>query len=243
MNPHLSTGALFVAAVFGLAGTSSIAAAKTAPSSSHAFATFVPPCAPAFIATNDGHTSSTSSPLQRQRSQATTTAIFAKKKAAAGGMKLQVKLLKDIRGTGQRGDVIMVAPAFFQNQLLRTQSAKLVTDDEVTEMNKEKDETAAAQLADAKRTQEMVEEVVTTTRKAGPEGHLFGGLSRKVIMEMLSERYPDGAWEGKKVKITSVKDGEGKNMKHDIKECGEYDVTVCLGSKLDAEFKLAVEAE
>ena len=81
-------------------------------------------------------------------------------------------------------------------------------------------------------------------RKAGPEGNLFGGVDPKMIMEALKERYPQGAWEGKQVKVVEIKDVEGKDVsKMDIKIVGDYKVCVALGKGVDVTFILSVLAE
>ena len=65
------------------------------------------------------------------------------------GSKVQVKLLKHVAGTGQAGEIIMVAPAFFTNKLQKTGSAKRISDEEVQKEMAEKDSLTKEQKANA----------------------------------------------------------------------------------------------
>lgn len=79
------------------------------------------------------------------------TKLYARPKKIAGtkGGKIQVKLLKTMPGTGNQGDVILVTPAFFENKLRKTNSAKKITDAEVKTENKEKQEKEKARMDNA----------------------------------------------------------------------------------------------
>eukprot|EP00586_Coscinodiscus_wailesii_P011159 CAMPEP_0172495894 /NCGR_PEP_ID=MMETSP1066-20121228/79676_1 /TAXON_ID=671091 /ORGANISM="Coscinodiscus wailesii, Strain CCMP2513" /LENGTH=176 /DNA_ID=CAMNT_0013267899 /DNA_START=313 /DNA_END=843 /DNA_ORIENTATION=- len=165
-------------------------------------------------------------------------------KSSKGG-KVQVKLLKNIPGTGVIGDVIMVTPAFFENKLKKTQSAVRISDEEVS---KEKETRAKKQKAELETANDMKDHLtdyeLVLKRKAGPEGHLFGGVGKKVILEELRSGFPKGALDGKSVKISKIKDAEsGEEVKQDIKEIGVFTATISLLSDIKADFSVTVEAE
>ena len=82
-------------------------------------------------------------------------------------------------------------------------------------------------------------------RRAGPEGNLFGGVTPRMILDGLKEQYPNGSWDGKLVKVTTVRDAEsGKEVKtKDIKRIGDYTVTVMLWKEIDVTFILSIIAE
>uniref|UniRef100_A0A7S4IWM6 Large ribosomal subunit protein bL9 C-terminal domain-containing protein n=1 Tax=Odontella aurita TaxID=265563 RepID=A0A7S4IWM6_9STRA len=134
----------------------------------------------------------------------------------------------------------MVAPAFFENKLRKTQSAVVVTDEEV---KKEREE----QAKDAKETLDAATEMMgkiegltlTFPMKAGPNGHLFGGVNYKAILKELIKQFPKGAL-GKGVKIETVQDEEGKAIPHDIKEVGDFKATVSLMKDVSADIALSV---
>lgn len=85
---------------------------------------------------------------------------------------------------------------------------------------------------------------LTMKRKAGPEGNLFGGVNPKMVMEELKEKFPEGSWDGRQVKLTGVKDVDGKDVKKkDIKHTGEYTMTIALGKGVDVVFILSIVTE
>eukprot|EP00581_Thalassiosira_minuscula_P006763 CAMPEP_0183704800 /NCGR_PEP_ID=MMETSP0737-20130205/2076_1 /TAXON_ID=385413 /ORGANISM="Thalassiosira miniscula, Strain CCMP1093" /LENGTH=279 /DNA_ID=CAMNT_0025931809 /DNA_START=111 /DNA_END=946 /DNA_ORIENTATION=- len=196
----------------------------------------------------------------------TSTSLLAKKKKGGGAAtqqgskkgKVQVMLLQTVPNIGQSGEVVFVSSAVFQNQLQRGGKARRVTEEEVAKMEEEK-EAHEKELADmAAKTKAILEEAMvenlggedqcedngdicgvalTLKRKAGPEGNLFGGVNPKQIMEALKENFPEGHWEGKQVKLTEVKDLDGKDVKKkDIKHTGDYSLNVALGKGVDVRF-------
>lgn len=173
--------------------------------------------------------------------------LYARKKkdtTVGKGGKIQVKLLKHIAGTGSAGDVIMVAPAFFQNKLQKTQSAVRISDAEVAAEALEKAACDKEARENATAVKEKVEGMdFVLMKKAGPDGHLFGGIGFKLIMKELKKEFPQGCLDGKQVKITQIKDGEGKKLRGDIKETGEYEVTLALLKGVSADLKLTVGSE
>mmetsp|Transcript_1268 Transcript_1268/g.2038 ORF Transcript_1268/g.2038 Transcript_1268/m.2038 type:complete len:277 (+) Transcript_1268:85-915(+) len=177
--------------------------------------------------------------------------------------KIQIKMLASVPKIGQAGDIIFVSSAVFQNQLQRQKKARLISAEEVALLEAEKQKEEAEATQKAVDTKKMMEEVMleslgeecstdqdicgvalTMKRKAGPEGNLFGGINAKMIMGELANAFPDGSWEGKQVKLTDMKDSEGKDVKKkDIKHTGEYTCIVKLGNDVDVTFILSVVAE
>jgi len=187
--------------------------------------------------------------IQLTQKNSVTGPLFSKKikatgSSAAKGGKLQVKLLKYVEGTGSIGDIVMVAPAFFENKLKRTGSAVLISDEEVDAENKKKLLLQKAQLEQALDMQKKIQEVeLSMVKKAGPEGHLFGGVAKKDILEELKRKFPKGALDGKQIKIATVQRVEGEEVKADIKEVGLYTSTINLLGDITARFRVNVTAE
>lgn len=223
---------------------------------------FVPPASPNVVVNQPQHASSTvtSSFIQTRfvagvaptvgRTDGpitTTTALFAKKKkdtTKGKGGKIQVKLLKFVDGTGSVGDVIMVAPAFFQNKLAKTNSAIRITDEQVAVELAEKTEHDSEEMDQALSMKTKIEtKTLALSKKAGPDGHLFGGIGLKALLSELKNEFPKGALDAKHIKITSVKDEDEKKLKHDIKELGSYAVTIALLKGVSADFQVDVTAE
>lgn len=179
---------------------------------------------------------------QQQLHQKLSTALCAKKDAKA--KKIQVKLLKTVQGTGQKGDVVQVTPAFFQNKLQRTQSAEIISDEEVEKMESTKEAAEKEELEKATVLREALEEnTITITRKAGPDGQLFGGIGAKVLMEEVQNSLQDEFLNQKGVKITAIMDGNGKKMRSDIKHTGDFAAKLALTKSISAEFRISVHAE
>jgi len=172
------------------------------------------------------------------------THLFSKKKAGGAPQKMKVKLLKNVAGTGQAGMVIKVTPAFFNNKLRPTGSAKLISDEEV-----EKDELKSQALAEsnkaaAKVIQEALNDVsIVIKRKAGPEGHLFGGIGPKTIIKELSEKVPNDMWKRKGVKVQDFLDENGEKIKGDIKEVGKFTAKIKFSTDMVSKVDISVEAE
>jgi len=159
--------------------------------------------------------------------------------------KIQVRLLKQVAGTGQKGDVVMVAPAFFQNKLRPSESAEMVSDEEV---ERERAEAAALEreyVATANSLKERIEGLdLTIARKAGPDGQLFGGIGPKTIIEELKKQLDnDDFLDGKGVKVSAILDGDGKKMRGDIKHAGTFKATISLAKDISAKFPIVVEPE
>ena len=86
--------------------------------------------------------------------------------------------------------------------------------------------------------------IMKVERKAGLEGNLFAHINSKMIFDALKEAFPDGAWDGKQVKIAKMQDSEGKDVaKMDIRKVGEYTLEMNLGKGVDVRFILSIVVE
>jgi ribosomal protein L9 len=171
--------------------------------------------------------------------------LLAKKKAAAAAapQKLQVKLLKPIPGTGQKGDIVKVTPAFYQNKLQPTRAAEIVSNEQVEQELRMKQEKMATINEQATRLQTQLQAEdfeVLIKKKTGPDGHLFGGVGVKLLMKELQDRVKDDFLQNAKIK--EVLDSDNKAVA-DIKNIGEYKVTIELTKDIKATFPLKVDAE
>jgi len=177
---------------------------------------------------------------------ATSTQLYAKKKKAAPAAtkKIQVKMLKPVAGTGQPGQVVKVTPAFFNNKLRPQQAAKIITDEEVAAEDAEKQQKEDAEKAKANELKERLDEMtLTLTRKAGPDGHLFGGIGPKVIMNELKSEIGDDFLSKRSVKVDAVLDENGKKMRGDIKVIGKFGSRINLLKGISAKIGITIEAE
>mmetsp|Transcript_40109 Transcript_40109/g.59098 ORF Transcript_40109/g.59098 Transcript_40109/m.59098 type:complete len:228 (-) Transcript_40109:263-946(-) len=179
------------------------------------------------------------------------------KKSSKGGKKsdkLQVRLLKDVPGQGQKGDILNIAPSFFQNKLQREKLAEIVTDDDVEKIKEKEAAAEKDRFLAATAMQERIDALATISieRKVGPSGKLFGKLSDKNVLEILKEQFPVGALEGKTVKIIAISscsdDGQSCDLdmeKAMIESLGVYEAKVKLLNTPDirASFRFEVKDE
>ena len=153
-------------------------------------------------------------------------------------------MLKYVEGTGHVGEIVMVTPAFFQNKLRPTASAVMISDEEVLKAKAELDAHEKETRAKAESLKEQMTDLsITVPRKAGPDGHLFGGIGPKSIMEELGKLINDDFLKSKSVKILSITDGNGDVLRGDLKHTGTYRITLSLTIDISASFDLIVDSE
>ncbi len=106
---------------------------------------------------------------------------------------MKVILLKDIKGTGKKGDIINASDGHARNYLIPRGLGKEATDGSVKELehqNAAKAKRAAEELAEAKALAADIEKIVITFKtKAGEGGRLFGSITNKDIAEELKTKY------------------------------------------------------
>ena len=207
-------------------------------------ASFVPPASPTI-------TTSCPAPSHavhaRQKALATgygtTTALWSKKKTPTASKKVQVKLLKYVAGTGDAGDIVSVTPAFFQNKLRPTKSAIAITNEELeAELSEKRTRQEAMNAAASTMKEKLSDFTLELKRKAGPDGHLFGAVSTKSILEELRKIVKDPYLDQKQVKVISVTQN-GEQLKGDIKQVGTFGVNIALTKEIKAKFDITVQEE
>ena len=170
--------------------------------------------------------------------------------APAAAKKIQVKMLKTVPGTGQKGDIVFVTPAFFNNKLRPTASAAVISDEQVAQEKAQQEAAEQERNTLASELQEYLQaNPLRLTRKAGPDGQLFGSINAKAVLTALvAEQVVDaqhaGYLEQKNVKIVALVDNSnGEKISGDIKHVGEFLATISLTQKLSAELSIIVDAE
>ncbi|AHM57487.1 50S ribosomal protein L9 [Peptoclostridium acidaminophilum DSM 3953] len=106
---------------------------------------------------------------------------------------MKVILLKDLKGTGKKGDVINVSDGYARNFLFPKGAAKEASDGNLKvlseqktaqKIKEEKEHEAAKALAKS-----MEEITITLFSKAGEGGRLFGSITSKDIAESLKKKH------------------------------------------------------
>ena len=144
---------------------------------------------------------------------------------------MRVVLLKQIKGVGNRGDVVDVADGYARNFLIPSSSAQRATaglENQAGAMRKAwqlrntKDREAAEEVAKA-----LVAKVISITARASGEGKLFGSVSANDVIDAVTAQ-TGVALERKMLDIT-----EG------IRTVGTH--TVMASPHADVEFPVTVE--
>ena len=147
---------------------------------------------------------------------------------------MKVLLLKDVKGTGKKGEIKEVSDGYANNFLLLQGLAKKANNATISEniikkqsedFHKEMEKQNAEQLANKIKNQ-----VITISIKCGDNGKTFGSITTKEIAERLLQK----GYNIDKKKI---------EIKEPIKAIGIYNILVKLHPLVSTNFKLEVIAE
>lgn len=147
---------------------------------------------------------------------------------------MKVILLKDVKGTGKKGEIKEVADGFANNFLIRQGFAKKVdatamnenrTQKEANDFHKEQERLAALEV---KKT--LDGKNISLKIKCGENGKTFGAITAKEIAETL---------EKNGIKLDKKK----IELKDSIKLIGSYAIEAKIYPNITAKFNLNVEAE
>jgi len=116
-----------------------------------------------------------------------------------------------------------------------------ISDEEVAKENAVNEEKNRAKNDVATATKEKIEDFeLVLSKKTGPDGRLFGGVTHKLILEELGKVLPEGSLGCKQVKISGIKSEDGTDVGRDIKRTGEYKATIKLLDNISAEFGISI---
>ncbi len=146
---------------------------------------------------------------------------------------MRVILLKDIKGTGKKGDIINASDGHARNYLIPRGLAREASDSNLRELGhqqatakKKADEALAAAKAMKNRLEKEV--VIKFKESAGDGGRLFGAITNKDIADALSKKHKIDI-DKKKISIDS------------IKTVGEHIAKIKLHTGVSADLKIVVE--
>lgn len=105
---------------------------------------------------------------------------------------MEVILLKDVKGTGKKGEIHDVAAGYAQNYLIKNGLAKEATNaakQALKAKKKAEDRDEEQALEDAKKQKEVLEKnPVEIYEKASDDGRLFGSITTKKIADAIEEQ-------------------------------------------------------
>ena len=144
---------------------------------------------------------------------------------------MKVVLLKDIKGTGKKGDIKDVADGFASNYLFKNNLAKPADSSELNENQGQKSAQKFHKQEEIKNAKALASEiegkVVTLKIKCGANGKMFGSVTSKEISEALAQSNIN--LDKKKIEL-----------KEPIKTLGVYKVTAKVYPEITATFSVDV---
>jgi large subunit ribosomal protein L9 len=147
---------------------------------------------------------------------------------------MKIIFLKELSGTGKKGEIKDVADGYAQNFLIAQGFAAVATAEVQAKVAKEQREANAKQQKEVARLSSLVADlekrVFTVKVKVGDKGQIFSGVHEKDIAAAINAKL---AINLEKNQVVLAKP---------IKELGEHKVKVKLGASLTANVNIKVEA-
>ncbi|HAN32185.1 MAG TPA: 50S ribosomal protein L9 [Myxococcales bacterium] len=146
---------------------------------------------------------------------------------------MKVILREKVPNLGNIGDVVTVSDGYGRNYLLPRKLALLANDRNVKELDHQQ-RMMAKRLEDAKAGSMQIADRlkgqrVTVRKHAGEEGKLFGSVTARELVELLSDR-------------GFVLDRRDLDLKEPIKQVGSYEIAVAIHVDVVTSFTVIVEA-
>ena len=144
---------------------------------------------------------------------------------------MKVVLLKDVKGTGKKGEIKEVADGYASNFLFKNGLAKRADNSALSENAIQKSAMAFHKQEEIKAAKELAKtlqgKTVTLKIKCGENGKMFGSVTSKEIAEELE-------------KINIKLDKKKIDLKEPIKLIGIYKVTAKVYPETSATFNVEV---
>ena len=148
---------------------------------------------------------------------------------------MKVILLSDVKGSGKKGDLIIVSDGYARNCLLPKKLAKEATPQAINELNNAKEAMKFKTNEEIKKAKEDASVIdgktIKLSAKTGNEGKLFGSITAKEIALEIEKNFHI-AVDKRKI-----------SLKSDIKSLGSYECSVKLYNGITAKIKVMVTEE
>lgn len=148
---------------------------------------------------------------------------------------MKVILLKDIKGTGKKGEIINASDGHARNYLIPRGLAKEATDGSVRQLEHQNAAKVKKEEEAFEQAQKLAEEInkleVTFKTKAGEGGRLFGSITSKDVVDMIKSKH--------KIDIDKKK----ITLDQPIRTLGTTNVTIKVYPKITANIKVHVVEE
>lgn len=147
---------------------------------------------------------------------------------------MKVVLLKDVKGTGKKGEIKEVADGFAKNFLFKNNFARLADNSALNENSQANEASKFHKAQEVARAKEVAKEIegktITLKIKCGENGKTFGSVSSKEIADGLAN-------------IGIEIDRKKIELKDAIKATGKYEIVAKVYPQISAKFFVIVESE
>jgi len=148
---------------------------------------------------------------------------------------MKVILIKDVKGSGKKGDVLNVADGYARNYLIGKGFALEATQKNLNDLQGKKSSEQHkkdVEIADNKALVEKIKDKdVVIKAKAGQGGKLFGAVTASTVSDEIKKQYGVDV-EKKKIALSS-----------DIKSYGDFSATIKLSHGISCNIKIKVVEE
>ncbi len=147
---------------------------------------------------------------------------------------MRVILLKDVPGTGKKGDIKEVADGFARNFLIKKNLAKMATKDAVDRVQAQEKKKAKLAEQDLKSQQKTCAKLdgaeIEVSGKTSDGGTLYASIGPEKIVSEIKRQL------GISINKKQVKTSQ-------IKETGEYTIRIMFDHGLECDLRLTVSQE
>ena len=148
---------------------------------------------------------------------------------------MKVILLKDVKGQGKKGEIVNVSDGYANNFLLKKGLAVLANSENMNVLKNKQSSDEHKREEELKAAQSIKEQIdgktVTTRKKSGDGGRLFGAVTASDIGDMIKSSF---GVEIDKRKIS---------LRDSIKNLGKYEADIKLHKDVTAKVTVSVEPE
>lgn len=147
---------------------------------------------------------------------------------------MRVVLLKDVKGSGKKGDIVNVSDGYARNFLFKQGFAKEANTTALNENKQQKEATIFHKSVEIAKAKELARQLgtktVTLRVKCGENGKVFGSVTSKEIADGLAKQGVE--IDKKKIILDSP-----------IKTAGNYTIVAKIYPEITSNFTVIVEAE
>ncbi|AJA50100.1 50S ribosomal protein L9 [Clostridium pasteurianum DSM 525 = ATCC 6013] len=144
---------------------------------------------------------------------------------------MKVILLKDIKGTGKKGEVINASDGYARNFLFPKKLAEEANDTNLHILNQKNEALRKKKLEETEAAQELAEELkgkeLKIVAKAGEGGRLFGAITSKDISLEIKNKF--------KVNIDKK-----KIVTDSIRQLGNYEIELKIYPEVSTKIKVLI---